>query len=77
VRIAGKNDLNRQIRTVLEMDGPVVCEVMVAPNEERIPRAASYMKPDGSMGSKPLEDLFPFLDREEFLANMIVEPLDE
>jgi acetolactate synthase-1/2/3 large subunit len=32
---------------------------------------------DGSMGSKPLEDLFPFLDREEFLANMIVKPLPE
>jgi acetolactate synthase-1/2/3 large subunit len=77
VRIASKNDLNRQIRAVLEMDGPVVCEVMVAPNEERIPRAASYMRPDGSMGSKPLEDLFPFLDREEFLANMIVKPLPE
>lgn len=75
--IASKINLNRQIRAVLEMDGPVVCEVMVAPNEERIPRAASYIRPDGSMGSKPLEDLFPFLDREEFMANMIVKPLDE
>jgi acetolactate synthase I/II/III large subunit len=27
--------------------------------------------------SKPLEDLIPFLPREEFLANMIVKPLDE
>ncbi len=29
------------------------------------------------MVSKPLEDLWPFLDREEFRRNMIVEPLDE
>jgi acetolactate synthase I/II/III large subunit len=29
------------------------------------------------MGSKPLEDLYPFLPREEFLANMIVKPLEE
>jgi acetolactate synthase-1/2/3 large subunit len=29
------------------------------------------------MASKPLEDLFPFLSREEFLENMIVEPLEE
>jgi acetolactate synthase-1/2/3 large subunit len=77
VRIADKDDLNRQIREVLEMEGPVICEVMVAPNEERIPRAASYIRTDGSMGSKPLEDLFPFLPREEFLANMIVKPLEE
>jgi len=77
VRIADKVDLNRQIREVLDMDGPVICEVIVAPNEERIPRAASYIRPDGSMGSKPLEDLFPFLPRDEFLANMIIKPLEE
>jgi acetolactate synthase I/II/III large subunit len=35
------------------------------------------MKPDGSMVSKTLEDLWPFLPREEFLANMIVPPLEE
>jgi acetolactate synthase-1/2/3 large subunit len=34
-------------------------------------------RPDGSMVSKPLEDLWPFLEREEFYANMIVEPLEE
>ena len=77
VQIAEKTDLGQQIRAVLEMAGPVVCEVMVASNEERIPRAASYIRPDGSMASKPLEDLFPFLPREEFLANMIVKPLPE
>jgi acetolactate synthase-1/2/3 large subunit len=77
VRIADKANLNQQIRAVLDMDGPVVCEVMVAPNEERIPRAASYIKSDGSMGSKPLEDLFPFLDREEFKQNMLIPPIEE
>jgi acetolactate synthase-1/2/3 large subunit len=29
------------------------------------------------MASKPLEDLWPFLDRDEFVANMIVPPLPE
>jgi len=77
VRIADKKDLNQQIRAVLDMPGPVLCEVMVAPNEERIPRASSYIKPDGSMGSKPLEDLYPFLSREEFLDNMIIDPIEE
>lgn len=77
VRIADKKDLNAQIRAVLAMDGPVVCEVMVAPNEERIPRASSYIKSDGSMGSKPLEDLFPFLDREEFKRNMLIATIED
>ncbi len=77
VRIADKANLDRQIRAVLDMDGPVVCEVLVAPNEDRIPRAASYIRPDGSMGSKPLEDLFPFLDRDEFKKNMLIPPIEE
>ena len=77
VRIADKTDLKGQIRAVLEMDGPVICEVIVAPFEDRTPRAASYIKPDGSMGSKPLEDLFPFLDREEFKQNMLIPLIEE
>jgi acetolactate synthase-1/2/3 large subunit len=34
-------------------------------------------RPDGSMVSRPLEDLWPFLDRDEFRSNMIVPPLAE
>ena len=77
VRIAGKTNLTRQIRTVLDSDGPVLCEVIVASAEERIPRASSYQKTDGSMASKPLEDLFPFLDRDEFRKNMLVPLVEE
>jgi acetolactate synthase-1/2/3 large subunit len=77
IRIADKRRLNEQIREVLAGKGPVVCEVMVAANEDRIPRASSYIKPDGSMGSKPLEDLFPFLDREEFKKNMFIPTIEE
>ena len=40
-----------------------------------MPRLASVQLPDGSFVSKPLEDLWPFLDREEFAANMM--PVDE
>ena len=50
----------------------------MTPREEpRGPSLSSMRKPDGSMVSKPLEDLWPFLPREEFLSNMIVAPLEE
>src|SRR5258706_5139759 len=65
-------DLGIKIREVLDMAGPVVCEVVVAPDEPRVPRLASAQRPDGTMGSRPLEDLFPFLDREEFRKNMLI-----
>ena len=77
MQIANKGELRDRIRAVLASPGPMVCEVMVSPDEERIPRASSYQKADGSMGSKPLEDLYPFLDREEFRANMIIPPIPE
>jgi acetolactate synthase-1/2/3 large subunit len=76
VRISDPKDLKRQIRNVLNMTGPVVCDVTVIPDEPRAPRVTSVQKPDGTMVSKPLEDMWPFLDREEFLSNMMVEPID-
>jgi acetolactate synthase-1/2/3 large subunit len=69
--------LREDVRRALEMEGPVMIDVRVIPDEVRAPRLQSYQKPDGSFVSKPLEDLFPFLSREEFLANMIVKPLPE
>jgi acetolactate synthase-1/2/3 large subunit len=75
--IKNQENLRADIRRILDMKGPVVCDLNVVPDEMRAPRLQSYQKPDGSFVSKPLEDLFPFLPRAEFLANMIVEPLSE
>lgn len=69
--------LREEVRWVLQMKGPVVCDVRVLADEERAPRLQSRQRTDGSFVSKPLEDLYPFLPREEFLANMIVKTLPE
>jgi acetolactate synthase-1/2/3 large subunit len=75
-RISNPRNLREQIRNVIDQDGPMICDVMVIPDEARSPRVSSYQKPDGSMASKPLEDMWPFLDRDEFLSNMMIEPVD-
>jgi acetolactate synthase-1/2/3 large subunit len=75
--IKDQSNLAAEVRRVLDMTGPVVCDVNVLPDEVRAPRLQSYQKPDGSFVSKPLEDLYPFLPREEFLFNMIVKPISE
>jgi acetolactate synthase-1/2/3 large subunit len=75
VRISSQAGLRDQVRAVLETPGPVVCDVIVIPDEVRGPRLSSKQLADGSMVSMPLEDLWPFLDRDEFRANMIVPPL--
>jgi acetolactate synthase-1/2/3 large subunit len=76
-RIDNQVDLVSKLRQVLQTDGPIVCEIMSPPEEPRAPSLSSARRPDGSMVSRPLEDLWPFLDREEFRANMIVPPLEE
>ena len=77
MRISKPKNLRQQIRQVLDTEGPVVCDVIVIPDEPRAPRVSSIQRPDGSMVSKPLEDMWPFLDREEFLSNMLIPPIDE
>ncbi len=75
--IHDQTHLRDEVREILAMEGPVLVDVRVIPDEVRAPRLQSYQKPDGSFVSKPLEDMFPFLPREEFLANMIIDPLPE
>lgn len=77
VSLDNKSDLEETVKKVLSYDGPVLCNVKVEPWLETAPRISSFVKPDGSIVSKPLEDLWPFLDREEFEEAMIIEPLKE
>lgn len=74
-RTASPRTARAVVRRVLAGDGPSVCEVVVAPDEDRMPRVQALVRPDGSVVSKPLEDMWPYLDRDEFLENMIVPPM--
>ena len=76
-QIHDHNDIRNQVRAVLERPGPVVCAVDVAPDERTAPRVTSMTRADGSIVSKPMEDMWPFLGRDEFHSNMIVPPLPE
>lgn len=75
--IEDQSDLRTAVRKVLRSRGPVLCDVHIIPDEIRAPRVTSVQRPDGSFLSKPLEDLWPFLERAEFAQNMIVKPVSE
>ncbi len=77
MRASQTAELDQVIEESLEADEPVIIEVMCIPDQEIIPTAASVRKEDGTMVSKPLEDMYPFLSREEFLKEMIITPIDE
>lgn len=70
-------DMTPAIERVLADEGPVLCEVKLKLDYIFAPKLSSERKSDGTMISKPLEDLHPFLSREEFKQNMIIPILDE
>lgn len=75
-RIPDQETLRRELDGVLAQQGPYICEILMPEDQPLIPRLSSLKKPDGTIISKPMEDLFPFLEREEFLENMIVKPVE-
>ena len=76
-RFSTNSEASAGLHEVLAMQGPVIIEVMTDPFEVLSPKAASKQQPDGRIVSAPLEDLFPFLPRTEFLENMIISPVKE
>ncbi|MCR4324854.1 MAG: thiamine pyrophosphate-binding protein [Candidatus Curtissbacteria bacterium] len=70
VKIPSTTAVDEKIKMALEGDDPVLCEVMSPHWQLIIPRVASERRPDGSFVSRPYEDLFPFLEKDELLQNM-------
>ncbi len=59
------------ITKALKISGPVICEIFMDPNQELNPRPKNVIHPDGTFTIPPLEDMYPFLDREEFKQNIV------
>ncbi len=76
-KLDSHDGIENKISEILNYDGPVVCEVMVNPDLLIQPKVSSEVKSDGKIVSKPMEDLWPFLEREEFEANMVIPPLTD
>jgi acetolactate synthase-1/2/3 large subunit len=69
-RIEMNSDIESGVRTALAGDGPGICEVNVSPEQGIWPKASAFRRPDGTFESRPLEDMAPFLPREELWENM-------
>ncbi|MBQ0033067.1 MAG: thiamine pyrophosphate-binding protein [bacterium] len=71
-RLKNNQELDERLPGIFATEGPVLVEVMLDPFEVLGPKAASKKLPDGTMVSAPLEDMAPFLPRDEFSANMMI-----
>lgn len=64
-------DFAAGIREVLQLPGPVICDVILDDAQQFEPRMSSRQLDDGRIVTPPLEDMFPFLSREELATNVL------
>ena len=71
---------NREMKTAVEntlsTEGAVFCEIFVSSTQNFEPKSATKRLEDGTLVSPPLEDLAPFLPREEVMANLFIKPIE-
>lgn len=65
-------EMKEMVDQALELEGAVFCEVFVSVEQVFEPKSSTKRLEDGMLVSPPLEDLAPFLPREELERNMII-----
>jgi acetolactate synthase-1/2/3 large subunit len=64
--------LRERIQELLAQPGPLVCRVQLNPDQPTQPRVTSFQRLDGSMGTRPMEEMFPLLDPSEWALAMTI-----
>ena len=64
-KIENDAELGKTIEETLEYDGPAVCVVKTDITQKILPKQVNYMKSDGQMASRAIEDMAPLLDEAE------------
>ena len=74
-RIETSGELEEKLKSLMEENEPVLCEIICVRTQEYLHNSFVRGK-DRRIQRRSLEDQSPFLDRELFLSEMIVEPGD-
>ena len=70
-------EMKEVVDKALSMDGPLFCEIFTDTKQVWEPKSSTKRLPDGTLVSPPLEDLAPFLPKEELKQNMFIPLVDE
>ena len=70
-------EMKRTVDTVLQTEGPVFCEIFTDTEQVWEPKSSTKRLEDGTLVSPPLEDLAPFLPKEELKRNMFIPLIEE
>ena len=70
-KIDNADDITDKVNAAMAEEGPVMIEVVLDETQFFAPKISSKVMPDGKIISPPIDDMFPFLDREEYEANKL------
>lgn len=73
IRISDMKMMGETLQKVLHDDGYIICEVMCDTEQIFEPKSSAKKLDDGTLVSPPLEDMAPFLTREELKENMYID----
>jgi acetolactate synthase-1/2/3 large subunit len=76
-RIDSVSTLDEGLKAMFEHNGPVLCEIMGREDQGYIEVGQTRSSVDLRLVRRPLEDQKPFLSRETFLSEMIIDPIDQ
>lgn len=76
VKIEGNENLQGKLLSVFQMEGPVLCEVICVEDQKYLHSSYAFNS-KRKLVRRPLEDQSPYLDRELFESEMIIEPIDQ
>jgi acetolactate synthase I/II/III large subunit len=68
IEVCNHSEMDAKMKEVLSFDGPVVCDVNIHEYHTYEPKIVGW--------KTPIEDMYPYLPRDEFKSNMIIDPLD-
>lgn len=70
------DEMKSAVEEVLACEGPAFCEIFTDTVQVWEPKSSTKRLEDGTLVSPPLEDLAPFLDRDELKKQMFIPLID-
>ena len=77
IEVTHANQLHSSLKEWLKIEGPAICEIQVEDDQDKIPRPGFTIRDNEKWVARPLEDMYPFLNRETLAENMLIDLIQE
>ncbi len=65
IKVGAKKTIQKKIKSILSYTGPIICELLIDPEQPQKPKAINRRTASGKSIPTKYEDMYPFLNKEE------------